>query len=60
MKKNLPINLIVLFLLIIPSISKSQVINLGVAESYAIYTTGGAVTNSGTIYKTRVTGDVGT
>lgn len=60
MKKNLPINLIVLFLLIIPSISKSQVINLGVAKSYAIYTTGGAVTNSGTIYKTRVTGDIGT
>jgi hypothetical protein len=60
MKKNLPINLIVLFLLIIPSVSKSQVINLGVAESYAIYTTGGAVTNSGTIYKTNVTGNIGT
>jgi hypothetical protein len=60
MKKNLPVNLIVLFLLIIPSESKSQVINLGVAESYAIYTTGGAVTNSGAIYKSNVTGNIGT
>jgi hypothetical protein len=38
----------------------SQTISLGLAENYAVYSTGGAVTNSGTVYQTRITGNVGT
>ena len=59
MKKNLYFNLIILFLIIIPEISSAQSINLGVAKEYAIYSTGGAVTNSGNVFKTRVTGNIG-
>lgn len=59
MKKNLHFNLIILFLIIIPEISSAQSINLGVAKEFAIYSTGGAVTNSGTVFKTRVTGNIG-
>lgn len=58
-KKAIQIQLLV-FLLSLAPLSFSQTINLNSAASYAIYSTGGAVTNSGTIYKTRVTGNVGT
>ena len=51
---------LLVFLLTLAPLSFSQTINLNSAASYAIYSTGGAVTNSGTIYKTRVTGNVGT
>ncbi len=57
--KAIQIQLLV-FLLSLAPLSFSQTINLNSAASYAIYSTGGAVTNSGTIYKTRVTGNVGT
>ncbi|MFM1946887.1 MAG: hypothetical protein RL207_1170 [Bacteroidota bacterium] len=60
MKKTLTLILTLFFLATLPKISYSQIINLGTAANYAIYSTGGAVTNSGTIFKTRVTGNVGT
>jgi hypothetical protein len=47
-------------LFLLPSIGFAQSVNLGSAASYAIYSTGGAVTNGGTIFKTRVTGNIGT
>jgi gliding motility-associated-like protein len=37
----------------------AQVVSLGSSASYALYTTGGAVSNGGTVFKTRITGDVG-
>ena len=60
MKKKLTLILVLFLLATLPKISYSQIINLGSAANYAIYSTGGAVTNSGTIFKTRVTGNVGT
>ena len=60
MKKKLSLFLLIVLLLTLPSISHTQIINLGTAANYAIYSTGGAVSNSGTIFKTRVTGNVGT
>jgi hypothetical protein len=51
----------VLLLFLIPKVSNAQQApDLGLVTSYAIYSTGGAVTNGGTIEKTRVTGNVGT
>ncbi|MCX8487219.1 MAG: ice-binding family protein, partial [Crocinitomicaceae bacterium] len=60
MKKKLTLILVLFLLATLPKISYSQIINLGSAANYTIYSTGGAVTNSGTIFKTRVTGNVGT
>ena len=60
MKKKLTLILVLFLLATLPKISYSQIINLGSAANYAIYSTGGAVTNSGTIFTTRVTGNVGT
>jgi gliding motility-associated-like protein len=37
----------------------TQVVSLGSSASYALYSTGGAVSNGGTVFKTRITGDVG-
>jgi hypothetical protein len=37
----------------------AQVVSLGSSASYALYSTGGAVSNGGTVFKTRITGDVG-
>jgi gliding motility-associated-like protein len=50
----------VLLLFLIPKVSKAQAPSLGSAASYALYSTGGAVTNGGTIFKTRITGNIGT
>jgi hypothetical protein len=50
----------VLVLFLIPKVSEAQAPNLGSAASYALYSTGGAVTNGGTIFKTRITGNIGT
>ena len=41
------------------SFGNAQVVSLGSSASYALYSTGGAVSNGGTVYKTRITGDVG-
>lgn len=60
MKKKLTLILSLFFLAALPKISYTQIIHLGTAADYAIYSTGGAVTNSGAIFKTRVTGNVGT
>jgi gliding motility-associated-like protein len=37
----------------------AQVVSLGSSASYALYSTGGAVSNGWTVFKTRITGDVG-
>jgi gliding motility-associated-like protein len=37
----------------------TQVVSLGSSASYALYSTGGAVSNGGSVFKTRITGDVG-
>ena len=37
----------------------AQVVSLGLSASYGLYSTGGAVSNGGTVFKTRITGDVG-
>jgi outer membrane protein OmpA-like peptidoglycan-associated protein len=60
MKKKLTIILFIVLLFALSRIGYSQIINLGSAANYAIYSTRGAVSNSGTVFKTRVTGNVGT
>lgn len=59
MIKKLPFILITLFIFVVPTLGNSQSINLGNAINYALYTTGGAVTNTGIVYKTIVSGNIG-
>jgi hypothetical protein len=60
MKKKLHFTYLILMLFLLPVVGIAQTVNLGSAASYALYSTGGAVTNGGTIFKTRITGNVGT
>lgn len=60
MKKIVHFALLFFLVLLIPENGKAQLVNLGSAADYMLYSTGGAVTNSGTIYKTRITGNIGT
>jgi gliding motility-associated-like protein len=60
MKKKLHFSFLILMLFLLSGVGFAQTVNLGSAASYALYSTGGAVTNGGTIFKTRITGDVGT
>jgi hypothetical protein len=59
MKKNLSNVLIALLLFFVPKTSSGQIITLGTASEFVIFTTVGAVTNSGTNFETRLTGKVG-
>jgi len=58
--KLLPIIVASVTLLSFPKADYAQAPNLGSAAAYALFTTVGAVTNSGTTYLTKVTGNVGT
>ena len=49
---------VILFL--IPTLNYAQAPNLGMAGNYALFTSVGAVTNSGTGFLTKITGNVGT
>lgn len=60
MKKKLHFYFLIILLFLLPGVANSQTINLGTSASYALYSTGGAVTNGGTVFKTRVTGNIGT
>jgi hypothetical protein len=57
MKTKLLIRLTAAFLLLIPNVSFGQTINLGTAANYVLFSTNGAVSNSGI---SQVTGNVGT
>lgn len=46
-------------MLLSPAISYGQVITLGTARNFVLFTSVGAVTNSGTAYLTKLTGNVG-
>lgn len=57
MKKNLPITLTAIILLLLPNLYFAQTINLGTAADFVLFTSNGAVSNSGI---THLTGNVGT
>lgn len=59
MKKNLSKLVIAFVMLLSPAISYGQVITLGTARNFVLFTSVGAVTNSGTAYLTKLTGNVG-
>ena len=60
MNIKLAVALLMATSLLLPKSNHAQIIDLGSASTYALYSTGGAVTNAGTIFKTRITGNVGT
>lgn len=60
MKVKNHLNFLLLTSFLLSFIGAAQVINIGVSKSYALYSTGGAVTNGGTIFETKITGNVGT
>ncbi len=59
MKKNLFKNLIAAMLFFLPAISNGQTITLGTSSQFVLFTSVGAITNSGTNFETRLTGKVG-
>jgi gliding motility-associated-like protein len=64
-KKNMIIKQLlaffVLLLFLTPNVGYTQTApDLGLATPYALYSTGGAVSNAGTVFLTRITGNVGT
>ncbi len=60
MKNKLLFKIIVLLLLFFPKIHFGQAPNLGSAADYTLFSTIGAVTNVGSPFLTRITGNVGT
>lgn len=60
MRKNLSKLAIALVMLWLPGLSYGQTITLGTARNFVLFTSAGAVTNSGTAYLTKLTGNVGT
>ena len=60
MKKKLLNTLTAIVLLLMPNINFGQIVTLGNAAKYALFTTSGAVKNMGTYkYDTQITGNVG-
>ncbi|MBI2281160.1 MAG: DUF3494 domain-containing protein [Bacteroidetes bacterium] len=60
MKNKLLLITIVLTLLFFPKVNFGQAPNLGTTADFALFTSVGAVSNAGTTYLTKVTGNVGT
>lgn len=59
MRKDLFKLITAFIMLLFPALSYGQVITLGTARNFVLYTSVGAVTNSGTAYLTKLTGNVG-
>jgi hypothetical protein len=60
MQKTILNVLIALALFLLPASSHAQIITLGTASNFVLFSTAGAVTNSGTGFLTHLTGQVGT
>ncbi len=60
MKNKLLLTTMVLLLLLSPKVNFGQAPNLGTTADFALFTSVGAVSNAGTTYLTKVTGNVGT
>ncbi|OFY91817.1 MAG: hypothetical protein A2236_02930 [Bacteroidetes bacterium RIFOXYA2_FULL_33_7] len=52
--------LIAVILFLIPTLNYAQAPDMGTSADYALFTSVGAVTNSGTGFLTKITGNVGT
>jgi len=60
MKNKLLLTTMVFLLLLSPKVNFGQAPNLGTTADFALFTSVGAVSNAGTTYLTKVTGNVGT